>query len=126
MPKSLQIVSPRLLTAQMRVDTHVARRARKGLALAVWDVLLRLRVAILLRHSEVDDVDEVRVLRPRPADEEIVWLDIPINEVLLVDSLHARYLQYISAELVGVQAREELDVKTRLGLAWVVLRAKGE
>ena len=32
-------------------------------------------------------------LRARPADEEVVRLDVPVDEVLLVDRLHARELR---------------------------------
>jgi len=88
----LEVVAPRLLAPEVRVDAHVARRARQALALAVRDVLLRLGVAVLLGHAKVDDVDRVGVLRPRPADEEVVGLDVAVDQVLLVDRLHAREL----------------------------------
>ena len=43
--------------AQVGVDAGVARRARERLALAVGDVLVRLRVAVLFGEPEVDAVD---------------------------------------------------------------------
>ena len=46
--KSLEIVTTRLLAAQMRVDRHVTGRAREGLAFAVRNVHLSLRIAVLL------------------------------------------------------------------------------
>lgn len=46
----------------MRVDTHVASRPAQRLALAIGDVLLRLRITILLGHTKVDDMDYCRPL----------------------------------------------------------------
>ena len=76
----------------MSVDAHVPSCAAEGLALSVGNVLLRLRVTILLRHPKVDDMDQIRILRPRPADEEVIWLDITVDEVLLVNGLYSRDL----------------------------------
>lgn len=59
MTESFQVVTSRLLTTQMRVDTHVASSARQGLALAVRDVLLGLGIAVLLGHTEINHVDNV-------------------------------------------------------------------
>ena len=41
----------------MGVDRRVSRRARQALVLHVRDVLVRLRVAVLLRETEINDVD---------------------------------------------------------------------
>ena len=64
----LQIISSGLFPAQMSVDAHVPGGTRERLALAVWNVLLGLRIAVLLSHTEVDYVDHVRGLSSRPAD----------------------------------------------------------
>lgn len=74
----------------MCVDTHVPSGARQGLALAVRDVLLGLRVAVLLGHTKVDDVNDVGGFGRGAANEEVVGLDIAVDEVLLVDGLHPR------------------------------------
>lgn len=58
-PERLQVVASTLLLAQVRVDAHVARRARQRLVLAVRDVFVRLRVDVRLRQAEVDYVDDV-------------------------------------------------------------------
>ena len=92
MTQSLQVISSRLLTAQVCVDTHVASSARQGLALAVRDVLLGLGVTVLLGHAEIDDMDDVGGLGRRAADEEVVRLDIAVDQVLLMNCLHARKL----------------------------------
>lgn len=72
----------------MGVDTHVSRSSGEGLALPVGNVLLRLRVTVLLRHTKIDDMDDTSSLRSRSADEEVVGLDVPVDEVLLVDGLY--------------------------------------
>ena len=73
----------------MGVDAHVPSCAAEGLALSVGNVLLRLRVTILLRHAKVNHMNQVCVLRPRPADEKVVRLDVAVDEVLFMDSLHS-------------------------------------
>ena len=42
-----------LTASKVGVDAHVARCAAEALPLAVRDVLLRLRVAVVFRHAEV-------------------------------------------------------------------------
>jgi hypothetical protein len=88
--EGLEVISARLLTAQMSINTHVSSGTREGFALAVWNVLLGLRVAILLRHAKIDDVDDVGCLGTRAANEEIVGLDVTVDEVLLVYGLDPR------------------------------------
>jgi hypothetical protein len=51
-------------------------------------VLLGLGVTVLLSHTEVDNVDNVRVLAVGTTNEEVVRLDITVDEVLLVDGLY--------------------------------------
>jgi len=53
-------------------------------------VLFCLGIAILLSHTEVDDVDNVGDFSTRSADEEVVWLDVAVDEILFVNSLDAR------------------------------------
>lgn len=44
-------------STKVRVDTHISCGAAQTLALPVRDVLLGLRVAVLLGHAKVDDVN---------------------------------------------------------------------
>ncbi len=88
----LQVVSPRLLTSQVCVDAHVTSRARERFPLAIGNVLLRLRIAILLGHAKVDHVDDVGRLGTRSANQEVIGFDIPVDEILLVDGLDTRQL----------------------------------
>ena len=61
----------------MGVDRGVARGAREVLVLAVRDMLVRLRVAVLLRQPEVDAVDKVGLARE--ADQEVVRFDVTVK-----------------------------------------------
>ena len=70
----------------MCVDGGVAGCARHTLVLAVGDVLVCARVTILLGEAKVDDVHQVALL-PQ-AHQEVVWLHVPVDEVLRVDILY--------------------------------------
>lgn len=84
----------------MGVDGHVTSRTRERFALSIWNVLLGLRVAVLLRHTKVNDMNHVRRLRAWSANEEVVWLDVTVDEVLLVDGLYSRKLAAVSITLM--------------------------
>ncbi len=105
--KRLEIVSSRLLSAEMGVDAHVPGGSRERLAFPVGDVLLRLGVTVLLRHTKIDNVDDVGSLGARSSDQEIVGLDISVDEVLLVDGLHARQLQGVGQIMIRVNILTE-------------------
>mmetsp|Transcript_18583 Transcript_18583/g.58777 ORF Transcript_18583/g.58777 Transcript_18583/m.58777 type:complete len:215 (-) Transcript_18583:401-1045(-) len=85
--KGLEVVTARLLDAQVSVDGRITRCACEVLVLAVGDVLVRLWVAVLLGEAKVDHVDLVG-LAPE-ANEEVVRLDVAVDEALVVDVLHA-------------------------------------
>ena len=72
----------------MRVDAHVAGGARQALVLPVGDVFLGLGVDVLLSQAEVDDVDGVLALGPRPAHQEVLRLHVPVDQAPRVDKLH--------------------------------------
>lgn len=76
----------------MSIDRHVSRRPAQALSLSVRNMLLRLWVAVLFRHAEVDNPDCVCAFGTASTNEEIVWLDISVNEVLFVDCLNASEL----------------------------------
>ena len=77
---------------EVGVDAHVACSPTKTLAFPVGNVLLRLGVAVLLRHAKINDMHHVGRLCPWAPDEEVVRLDIAVDEVTLVDRLYAREL----------------------------------
>lgn len=72
----------------MGIDTHVSGSTGQRLAFAIRDMLLGLRIAVLLCHTEVDDVDHVCCLGVRSANKEVVWFYVSIYEVLLMNSLY--------------------------------------
>ncbi len=88
--EGLEIISARLFTSQVRVDTHITGGTGERFALAVWDVLLRLGVSVLLGHAKVNDVNNVGGLGSGTADDEVVGLDVSVDEVALVYGLDAR------------------------------------
>ena len=47
--------------------------------LPVSYMLLRVRVYVLLRQPEVNDVDDVLVLHAQPSNEEILWFYIAVD-----------------------------------------------
>lgn len=77
---------------QVGVDTHVARGPSQALVLPVGDVFFGLGVDVLFGQPEVDDVDCVLPLAPRPPHQKVLRLDVPVYQALGVDVLHPRYL----------------------------------
>lgn len=77
----------------MSVDTHISRRSTQTLSLSVRDVLLRLGISILLRHSEIHYMHDVRRLGSGSTYQEVVRLDISVNQVLVVYSLYSCELE---------------------------------
>ena len=62
-------------------------------------MLLRLRVTILFGHAKVNHVNDIGSFGPWSSNEEIVWFDVTIDEVFLVDGLDTRQLPIISRGL---------------------------
>ena len=54
----------------MSVYTHVASRPTQALAFPVRYVLLRLRIPVLLGHTEVDDMDHCLQVHDRQEQAE--------------------------------------------------------
>merc|ERR1711957_1095721 len=84
-PHRLQVVTPALLYAKMRVHARVPGSACQILALAIRDVLLGLRIPVLFGQPEIDYVHLVCFLTQ--ANEEIVGLDVAMDEILGVDPM---------------------------------------
>ena len=98
MANGLQIVTPRLLIADVSIDGGVPGGTGQVLALTEGDVLA-LRVFILLGKAKVDDVDVVLGLLVA-ADEEIVRLDVTMDDPLFVDLLNTANLD---SEKTGIR-----------------------
>jgi hypothetical protein len=56
-------------------------------------VLLSFGITVILRHSKVNDVYHIGRFGPWSADEEIVWFDISVDQILLVNRLNPRQLE---------------------------------
>lgn len=66
-------------------------------------VFFGFRVNVLLRQSKVYDVNDVLFLIALPANKEVFWLDISVDEVLRMHVLHSRYLQNNEAKVIHEQ-----------------------
>ena len=92
----------------MRIDRRIASCAGQVLVLTVWNVEVRLRVAVLLGQPKVDNVDLVPSLAN--AHQEVVRLDITVDEGFGVDVLDA------GDELIG---KEQHGLERELAVAEV-------
>ena len=83
----------------MGVDGHVTRRSAQAFSLTVRDVLFtchqpspyihsRLGISVLLGHTEVDNVNSISALCSGTADEEVIWFDISVDQILFVNRLY--------------------------------------
>ena len=86
-PDCLEVVSPRLLVADVGVDRGVPCSAGQVLTLTEWDVLA-VRVLVALGETEINDVDVVFICVVA-ADQEVVGLDVSVDDALLVHLLDA-------------------------------------
>ena len=71
----------------MRVDGSIASRAGQVLVLTVRNMEVCLRIPVLLSQTKIDDVDLITSLAN--TNQEVVRLNIPINERLIVNVLDA-------------------------------------
>ena len=77
---------------QVSVDAHVTRCSAQALSFSVGYMLPGLGITILLRHSEVHNVDKIGILRSWLTNEEIVRLYVAVDQVFVVDRLNTRDL----------------------------------
>jgi hypothetical protein len=88
MPQSLEVVTPGLLLAQVRVDAHVSGRTGETFVLPVWNVFVSVRVNVFFGEAEVDNVDDFVLFRRSAAYQEILGFDVSIDQMLGVNILH--------------------------------------
>ena len=87
-PQRLQVIATTLLHSQMIAQRGITRSSRQTLILSVptldsrkdtpLDVRLRQRIPVTLAQTQVDDVDEIRLL-PQ-TDHEVVRFYVSVNE----------------------------------------------
>ena len=90
----LEIISARLLVANVSVDAGIASSAGEVLAFPEGDVLA-IRVLVALGEAEIDDVHVVLVC-VSSSDQEVVRLDVSVDDALLVDLLDSLDLLTVS------------------------------
>lgn len=89
MTDGLEVVTSRLLVADMRVDRGIPGSAGQVLAFTERD-MFSLRVLVALSEPEIDDVDVV--LRAFcTANQEVVRLDVSVDDSFFVHFLNALY-----------------------------------
>ncbi len=88
-----------LTDAQMCVYGGVAGGAGQVLVLAIGDVLVCAGIAVFLCQAKVDDVDQVALLAQ--PHQEVVWLHVPVDEVLGVDVFNAADLRRVGEDLMS-------------------------
>lgn len=83
----LEVITTRLLDADVRVDRSVAGSSGQGLVITVWNVLACLGVSVSLRKTKIDHVDHRGLIVD--ANQEIVRFHISVQEVLRVHEFDA-------------------------------------
>jgi len=68
-------------SAQVSMNTHVARRAGQTLVFAERDVLLRRRVDVFFRQTEVDDMDDMLLSVGVPSDQKVLRFYVPVYQM---------------------------------------------
>ena len=84
---TFEVISPTLLFSLVSCQRRVPRSARQALSILPGN-MLTLLVLIALGESEVNCVDSVHIVRIAVPDQEVVRLDVTMQYVLVVDSLH--------------------------------------
>ena len=77
----------------MSVYAHVASSSCQTFVLPIGDVFVCVRINVLLGKTKVYNVDDVAPFVRLTTDEEVLWFDVSVDELLGVDILHSRYLQ---------------------------------
>lgn len=104
-PKGLCKLPPcRQTFAEVCVDGHVSCCSSETLVLPVGNVFFGFGVNVLLGQPKVYDVNDVLLLIALPADEEILGLHIPVDEVLGMHVLHPRDLQNHQGDVICEQS----------------------
>jgi hypothetical protein len=83
----LKIISPRLLVADVRVNTCVSGSACQVFTLTEWNVL-SIGILVTLCETEIDDEDVIFVLIVS-SNQKVIWLNIPMDYPLFVDLLNS-------------------------------------
>ena len=78
--------------SKVGVNAHVSSSSSETLVLPVRNVLVSVGIDVFLRQSEVNNVDDLPLLRGLPSDEKVLGLHVSVDQMLRVDVLHPRNL----------------------------------
>ena len=93
MANRLEVISARLLNSLMGANRGVSSGPCEIFAVLVRNVFA-LRVFVALCQSKINDEDLI-FLRVGSTDQEVVWLDVPVDDSLFMDFLNAHQLRQI-------------------------------
>ena len=83
----LQVITPALLNAKMRIDTGVAGGARQRFVIFVWNMFTCFWIAVSLYKAEIYNVNDVLFLTV--TDEEVIRFHVSVDEVIIVQELQS-------------------------------------
>lgn len=75
----------------MRVETCIACCPSQIFVVFIGDVLIRFRIAKFFRQTKVNDVHNTTLLAQ--PHQEIIWFDISMYEVFVMDIFYLRNLE---------------------------------
>lgn len=75
-------------------------------------MLLGLRVAVLLGHAEINNMNNIGCFAAGTSNKEVVGFDISVDQVLLMNSLHAGELDMLAAIDLGYIERRTICLAT--------------
>lgn len=74
---------------QVRIYGHVSCCSSEALVLPVRNVFFGFRIDVFFGQAKVYDVNDVLFFVALPSDEKVLWLHVPVDEVLGVHVFHA-------------------------------------
>lgn len=113
MAYGFQIITSTLLLSFVRIQGCVASRASQILAITIWN-MLAVRGLVVLGEPEVDNVERVLRMLLR-TDQEVVWLDVSVDDPLLValldplNHLKCHHATCLQIELVAARLKQILQ-----------------
>jgi hypothetical protein len=111
--QALHVVAATLLNTKMGVDGGVSGSSCQVLVLSVRNVLTGPVVSVLFGQSKVDQEEFVAVT-PN-THQEVVWLDVTMNEILIVDVFNSpdhlirKHEDSLHCESPGAKVEEVLE-----------------
>ncbi len=81
--KALKIIPAALFYANMSIDTCITSCPREVLVIAVRNMLVTSRIAVLLGKTKINGM--YNILTSSKTNQKIVWLDITMDKALRVD-----------------------------------------